>query len=251
MQHGQPLITVHAVGFYPQRLEIGQDVRLDALQPGLGCPQVLRLNAKGDVLGLGQAVVALSQLILEHIRILLPDAVEGVLLVRDGDGPLPFLHIRPLVEEGELDLDGGIKVVEEITVILKYLVLILILCQLVVNIVELHLLGEIVVVHHTDAVPAHLLIRDGLLGGLREPSAALCLFNGGGQTALFRAGQLGVRHQPDGAFQLCLFLLELLFCGLQAFGLLCLLSVFQFLRPPLLIHSTAPGRRTGCLSDMA
>ena len=227
MQHRQPLIAVHAVGLDPQRLEVCQNVRLDALQPGLGRPQALRLDAKGNVFGLGQAVVALGQLVLEHIRILLPDAIEGVLLVRDGDRPLPLLHIRPLVEERELDPDGGIKVVEKITVILENLILVLVLGQLVVNIVELHLLGEIVVVHHTDAVPAHLLIGDGLLGGLREPPVPFRLFNGGGQPALFRAAQLGVRRQPDGASQVCLFLLKLLFCGLQALDLLCLLSVFQ------------------------
>ena len=143
------------------------------------------------------------------------------------DGLPVFLHVRPLVEERELDADRGIKIVEEIAVILKNLILVLVLRQLVVDVVELDLLGEVVVADHADTVPAHLLIGNGLLGGARDSAVLLCLGDGSSQPPLIRAAEFGVRREPDGASCLCFLGGELPFSGFQTLFLFCLLLIFQ------------------------
>ena len=224
----------------PQHLEIGENVRLDTLQPGLGRFEVVRLHPEGDVLGLGQPVVALGELVPKHIRVFLPDAVVGVHLFRDLDGPLALLQVGPLVEEGELDVDGAIEVVEEVTVVLKDPVFVLILGQLIVDVVETDLLGVVAVRHHTDPVSAHLSVGDGLLGGLGEPAVLLSLLHSGYQPPLVRAGQLCLRGEPDDALTAS----APLFCGTRAFYLCFLLLCSQPLLPPFHFYSAAPGRRT-------
>lgn len=245
VEDGQPLIAVERVRPDAQHLEISQDIRLHPFQPGLGRFQALRLHAEGDVLGLGQAIVAFGKLIFEHIRVFLPDTVVGVNLLRDANGPLVFLHVGALVEEGELDVDGAVKVVEEVTVILKNPVLVLILGQLIIDVVKTNLLGVVAICHHTDPVPAHLPVGDGLLGGLGEPAVQLGLLHGGHQPPLVWAGQLGLRGEPDGVPQVGLICFVPLFCCAQIFCLCFLLLCLQLLSPPFLFGSAAPGRRTG------
>ena len=223
MEDGQPLIAIEGVRPHPQGLEVSQHVRLDTLQPGLGLLQTVRLHAEGDVLGLGQAVVALGELAFQHIRVFFTDAVKGVPLIGDMDGLALFLHIGGLVEEGELDPDGAVKVVEKIAPVLKDQVLILVLRQLVVNVVELDLLGEEPLRHHADTVPAHLPVGDGLLGSAGDFAVPLGLLDGSGQPPLLAAGELGVRGQADGVPQVGLIFFVLSFCRLQIFCLLFLL----------------------------
>ncbi len=244
VKDGQPLIAVERVRPDAQHLEISEDIRLHPFQPGLGRFQALRFHAEGDVLGLGQAVIALGELILEHIRVFLPDAVVGVDLLRDANGPLVFLHVGALIEEGELDVDRAVEVVEEVAVILKNPVLVFVLGQLIVDVIKTNLLGVVAVRHHTDPVPAHLPVGDGLLGGLGEPTVLLGLLHSGHQPPLVRAGQLGLRGEPDGVPQIGLICLVPVFCRLQGFCLCFLLLCLQPLLPPFHFYSAAPGRRT-------
>ncbi len=81
------------------------------------------------------------KLVFEHFRIFTPDVI--VLVPWGGMAMLlgKVLHIGPLVDKGELDADGGIKVIEKITVILENLRLIVRLGKLVVNIEKLNGLG--------------------------------------------------------------------------------------------------------------
>lgn len=94
-------------------------------------------------------------------------------------------------------MNGGVKVVEKVAVVFKNLVFIVVLRQLVVNIVKLYLLGEKPVAYDADAVPAHLLVGDGLLGGFGDTPVPSGLFHRSGQPALLRAGELLIRVQPD------------------------------------------------------
>ena len=77
------------------------------------------------------------------------------------------LHIGPLVDEGELHMDRGVKVIEKIAVALKNLRLVVRLRELVVNIKELHRLGVKIAAHTADTVPVHFLIGNTLLDRLR------------------------------------------------------------------------------------
>ena len=186
------------MGADAQHLEIRQHIRFNAFQAGLCFFQAVRFNAKGDVLGLCQAVVPPGKLAFEHPRIFPPDAVKCVRLLRDMDGLLVFLHIRPLVEKRKLYFDGTVKIVEEIAVVLKNQVLVLVLCKLVVHIVKLDLLGEIAVANDADTVPAHFLVGDGLLGGLGEPAVPLCLADRCRKPPFVPAAQFRVRGQAQG-----------------------------------------------------
>ena len=152
-----------------------------------------------------------------------------------------------LIDERQLEVDGTVKIVEKIAPILKDQVLVLVLCQLIVNVVKLHLLGEIPLRYDADTVPAHLLIGDGLLGGVGDFAVPLGLLDGRGQPPLLCAGQLGIRGQADGVAQISLIFFVLSFCGLQIFYLLCLLFL-QSRVPPFHGDSSAPRRRKGCLS---
>ena len=240
VEHRQPLIAVERVGPDPQHLEIRQDIRLDTFQPGLGRFEAVRLHPESDVLGLNQTVVSLGELIPEHIGILLPDAIIGVHLFRDLDGPLALLQVGPLVKEGELDVDGAVEVVEKVAVILKNTVFVLVLGELVVDIIETDLFGIVAVRHHTDPVPAHLPVGDGLLGGLGESAVLLGLLHSRHQPPLVRAGQPALRGEPDDALTAS----APLFCGARAFYLCFFLLCSQPLLPPFHFYSAAPGRRT-------
>ena len=114
VEQPQPLRAVERCSHHPQAFEVVDDVRFDALQPGLGRPDALRLHAKGEVLGLDKAVVAPGELVLEHSGILCPDGVEAVPLGWDHDALFVVLPGGGQIEEGELEADGAVKVVEAV-----------------------------------------------------------------------------------------------------------------------------------------
>ena len=80
----QPLRAVHGLGLYAEAFEVVEHIRFDPLQPGLRGADAVRVDAKGEILGLDKAVVALGELVLEHGRVLGAERVEGVVLLRDG-----------------------------------------------------------------------------------------------------------------------------------------------------------------------
>ena len=198
----QILRAVQRNGGNTQALEIVDKVDLDPLQPGLCQLHVLRLNAEGQILGLGKTVFALCHLTPEHGGVFLPDAV--VLVPVEGNVDLlgdVFLRCGE-VDKGELELDGGIEVIEEITPAVKDRRLVLVLRELVVDVLETDGFHIAAVRDPADAVRVHPLIRDTVLrrflffirsvgsGDQRLDLLAL----GAGQLCLFR-GQCGT--PPD------------------------------------------------------
>lgn len=71
-----------------------------------------------------------------------------------------LLNIGYLIEKGKLNIDGTVKIVEEVAVILENRCLILVLCKLIVYVEELNCLGIEIIVHLADTVLEHLLERD-------------------------------------------------------------------------------------------
>ena len=141
MQKLQPFQPVQRSRLDAQGLKVVQYIHFHTLQAHFRGTQVVRLNAKGDILPFGKAVISFFKLIFEHFRIFTPDVIVFVPLGRDSNALGKVLHIGPLVDKGELDADGGIKVIEEITIILENLRLIVRLGKLVVNIEKLNGLG--------------------------------------------------------------------------------------------------------------
>ena len=178
MEHPEPLLTGEGFSHNPHAFEIVQDVRFQPFQPGLGCFDGIGINAKGEVLGFHQAVVAPGQLVLQHLGILLPDGVKFIPLV----GNLNAVHEGILrsgeVQEGQLEADGGIEVIEKVAPAVKDGLLVLIVGELIVDVPELDGFGEMGGCDLADAVRAeHLVGYAGLCGlalFIRSPGSFDC-----------------------------------------------------------------------------
>ena len=85
MHQLKPFLPVQ--GFRPdaQPAEVVQQVVLHMLEPRLGLPHAVCLNAERQVLCLRQTVISLFQLGLQHLTVFAPDGIKAVFLVRDPD----------------------------------------------------------------------------------------------------------------------------------------------------------------------
>ena len=81
------------------------------------------------------------------------------------DNLVVLAHIALMVDERQLKADTGIEVVEEVAPAFKDGVLILVLCQLVVNVVESDSFGVQMFLHPADTVAPHFQIWNGTLHG--------------------------------------------------------------------------------------
>ena len=169
----QSLPPIQGHGMYPQPLEVAHDVRLHPLQPGPGGGEVGGGNTKGDVLGAHDPVVAPGNLPFEHFRVLGPDAVKGIL----GRGNVHLIAAPAtgaVVDEGELEGQGAVKVVQEGAPAAKDSRLILGACHRIIDVLIGDGLGIVAVPHLANAVFEHFHIGDGLLGGQGRPPFTPC-----------------------------------------------------------------------------
>ena len=83
----------------------------------------------------------------------------------DLDYLVVLAHIALVVDERQLKADAGIEVVEEVAPAFKDGVLILVLCQLVVNVVESDSFGVQMFLHSANTVAPHFQIWNGTLHG--------------------------------------------------------------------------------------
>jgi len=172
MKHFQPLIAGQRLGSHTEGFEVVENVGFDAFELRLCRAEGVRLNAEGDVLLLDQSVVALGELTLQHSGILRADVVESVLLCRNVDALAELIEACLLIDEGELDEDRAVEVVQKVAPCFKDGSFVLVLCKLVIDVLETDGLGIEPVIHLADTVAVHLHIGNGLLGGLAD---FLCL----------------------------------------------------------------------------
>jgi len=99
VQQPQAVRAVQGSSCHAEMFEVVENVDLDALQPGLGRFQAVRLDTKGQVLGFDEAVVAFGKLIPEHFRIFRTQAVEIVALRRDDDASRKAVPRRGKVQK--------------------------------------------------------------------------------------------------------------------------------------------------------
>ena len=64
MEDFEPVMAVQHFGCNAQSFEVVDDVCLDTLQTGLCHPDVVCIDAKGQILGLDDTVVAFGKLVL-------------------------------------------------------------------------------------------------------------------------------------------------------------------------------------------
>ena len=168
MHQLQAFLPVQGFGPDAQPAEVVQQVVLHMLEPRLGLPHAVCLNAERQVLCLRQTVISLFQLGLQHLTVFAPDGIKAVFLVRDPDALFKSLRIGRHIQEGQLEMDGAVKEIQKAAPFLENGCLVLILRQLVVDILVMDRLGVIVVGHPADPVREHPLEGDGLLRRARN-----------------------------------------------------------------------------------
>ena len=172
MKHFQPFVAGQRLGSHTEGFEVVENVGFNAFELRLCGAEGVCLNAEGDVLLLDQSVVALGELALQHSGILGPNVVEGVLLCRNVDALTELIETCLLVDEGELDENRAVEVVQKVAPVLKDGSFVLVLRKLVVDVLKGDGLRVEAAVYLADTVAAHLHIGNGLLGGLAD---FLCL----------------------------------------------------------------------------
>ena len=206
MKHFQPLVAGQRLRPHTEGFEVVENVGLDAFELRLCRAEGVRLNAEGEVLLLDQPVVALGELALQHTGILGADVVEIVLLCRNVDALAELIEACLLIDEGELDENRAVEVVQKVAPVLKDGSFVLVLRKLVVNVLKGNGLRVEAAVHLADTVTAHLHIGDGLLGGLADFLCLPVLFLLHDDPLLFLSGKgIAVNDTVfDGHLRLCL-----------------------------------------------
>ena len=232
VEHGvhqaKSFLAVHRGCDNTQTAEVVKQVVFDVLKSRLCLSHRISFNAESQELSLCQTVVALRQLLFQHLTVLGTDGVERILTERNTDTLFKALRIGTHVHKGQFKVDGTIKEVQESAPLIKDGSFIFLLCQLIVDVLKLNGLGIKTVGDSADAVREHSLEGNGLLGSLRY-------------TIVF----LGSLHN---SFNFSL-LLAIQICRHFYFSCLRLLLEKQFALPPFQDDTDAPERRNSCSSD--
>ena len=93
-------------------MEVPHHVRLHPVKSGPGLGNPLGGDAKSDIFGAFNAVVAFGDLVFQHPGIFLPDAVEIVIPLGDIH-PVAAPGMGTAVNERKLERQGAVKVIEE------------------------------------------------------------------------------------------------------------------------------------------
>ena len=204
------------------------------LQPGLCLLHGFCFNAKGQIFGFGQAIVATLQLLAEHLAVFLTYIIEAILAGLNLNPAFKALHISSHIHKGQLKVDGAIKEVQEAAPFLKNRSLVLLLSQLIVDVLKLNGFRVIAITYPADAVRKHPLKRDGLLCRAGNAIIPLRFFNDRANLLFLPLCQ-SVRQSHSAGF--CLF-----FSAFQS---------KQYAVPPVLPTPAASALHSNCWSDRA
>src|SRR5699024_9307811 len=127
-----------------QPVEVVEQVILDVFQPGLGQLHAVSLDAEGNELGLGQAVVAFGQLLTQHLAVLGPHIIKAILRERNADAALKVSGVGGDVHKGQFKVDGAVEKIQKAAPLLENSSLVLLLSQLVVDVLKLDGAGVVV-----------------------------------------------------------------------------------------------------------
>ena len=134
------------------------------IKPWLSLPHGIGFNSEGNILGLCQAVIALRKLGSQHLAVLVSNTVKVIIPVGNTDLFLKAFRIRCHVHEGQFKVNRAVKRVQEGTPLFEDCGLVLLLCQLVVDILILNGQGIVAIRYPTDSVRKHALKRNRILG---------------------------------------------------------------------------------------
>ena len=114
---------------------------------------------------------------MQHIGIFCSDTVKIICLRGDINAFFIVLCIGCGVKECKLKLDSAVKVVEEITPTLKYGGLVLVLCNLIIDVTELQSFGVELITYMTNAIGKDMTVRDTVLCRFNTFWLIICLLN--------------------------------------------------------------------------
>ena len=181
VEHGvhQPksVLTIHRCCDNTQATEIVEQVIFDMGKSRFCLSHGVGFDTECQELGLCQTVVALGQLLFQHLTVLGTNRIETVLAERDTDTFFKTLRIGTHVHKGQLEVDGTIEEVQETAPLIEDRSLIFLLCQLVVDVLKLNRLGVETVGDSADTIGKHSLKGNGLLGCLRYTVVSLGFLN--------------------------------------------------------------------------
>ena len=165
MEYPKPFMAVQHLCAYTHSLEVVDNIGLNALQSGLGSLQIVCINSECEILGLHKTVVTSGELVLQHLSIFLSNAVEFITLGRDRNTLSKGLLRSCQVHKGKLELNGAVKVIQEVTPTIENLLLIFVAGKLIVDVSELDGFCIMRIAHPADTIRAHTQIRNAVLGG--------------------------------------------------------------------------------------
>ena len=227
----ESFLAVQQLGSNAQPVEVVHQVNFNVVEAGLRLLHGICFNSEGQVLRLGQTVVALLKLLPEHHAVFGADIIKTVVLIRNADALFKSIRIGGHIHKGQLEMDAGIEEVQEGAPFLKNGGLVLLLGQLVVDILELDCLGVVPICDTADTVREHPLKGNGLLG---RPGNAVI--------------PLGFLHR---SFQFLLLLPRQLFRGNRSRRSCLCFSGFlfingQFAVPPAQVRPDESGLHSSC-----
>ena len=159
----EPLLAVQQLCSNTQPVEVVHQVNFDVVEAGFCLLHGICFNSEGQILGLGQTVVAFLKLLPEHHAVFRADIIKTVVLIRNADALFKSIRIGGHIHKGQLEMDAGVEEVQEGAPFLKNGGFVLLLRQLVVDVLELDCLGVVPIRDTTDTVREHSLKRNGLL----------------------------------------------------------------------------------------
>ena len=114
MHQLEPVVPIQRLRLHTKTLEVVKDVDLNTFQPRLRGFQIVCLHAESNEFGFDKPVIAACKLRLQHLCVLRAELIERIRFRRDSDGLRIAVLVGSEIHEGKLEMDGAVKVIEEI-----------------------------------------------------------------------------------------------------------------------------------------
>ena len=229
MHEPQTFLSVQCIGNDSQPAEIVEQIILNMSKPRLCLTHGLCFDTESQIFCFRQTIIPLRELLFQHLAVFCPHGIKVIFFEWDTNTFFKALRIGTHIHEGQFKMDGAVKKIEKTAPFIEDGCFIFLLCQLIVDVLELNGFGVIAVCHTANPIREHSLKRDRLLGCLRNPGIFFRPFN----------------HSLD--FFL-LFSAEMI--GHFYFSFLCFLSEKQSVLPPFRADTGEAVHRSNCRFDM-
>ena len=160
--------------------QLGGQISTDTGKVGTGFLDVALDHADGEIPLPDDAVVALGDLVAQHLVEFLPVIVQPILLERQQDGSLEFLLVDPPVIQSDLGRGAGVQCIEQVAVVQEHCCLIFFAGNRIVDVGERPGLGELVA-HLEDPVRPNAADGNAVLHAARNAELDALLFPRFGQ----------------------------------------------------------------------